>query len=65
MLSHIPAPQRELQALGTYQAGGADGDRCGRLPASLVCLRTDREPLAGVKAAVGAPGVLDDPGPGD
>ena len=65
MLADIPVPQRELQALGVYQAGGADGDRRGRLPAGLVCLHTDREPLVGVKAAVGAPGVLDDPGPGD
>jgi hypothetical protein len=59
----IPVPQRQLQALGAYQAGGADGDRRGRLPAGLVCLHTDREPLVGVKAAVSAPGVPDDPGP--
>src|ERR1700745_391529 len=65
MLADLPVPQRQLQAFGAYQAGGADGDGCGRLPAGLVCLHTDREPLVGVKAAVSAPDVPDDPGPGD
>ena len=64
MLADIPVPQRQLQALGAYQAAGADGDRRGRLPAGLVGLHTDREPLVGVKAAVSAPGMPDDPGPG-
>src|SRR5258708_1997384 len=63
MLADIPVPQRQLQALGAYQADGADGNRRGRLPAGLVRLHTDREPPVGVKAAVSAPGVPDDPGP--
>jgi hypothetical protein len=63
VLADIPVPQRQFQALGAYQAGGADRDRRGRLVAGLVCFRTDREPLVGIEGAVSAAGVPDDPGP--
>jgi len=56
VLADIPLPQRQFQALGAYQAGGADGDRRGRLVAGLVCFRTDREPLVGIEGAVSAAG---------
>src|SRR5260370_19490521 len=64
VLAEFPVPQRERQALGAHRAGRADGDRSGRLLASLACLGADREPLVGVKAGVSAPGVPDDPGSG-
>src|SRR5260370_11374832 len=64
VLADVPVPQGERQALSAYQAGRADGDRSGRLLASLACLGADREPLVGVEAAVSTPGVPDDPGPG-
>src|SRR5690349_13135432 len=63
VLADSPVPQRQFQALGAYQAGGADGDRRGRLVAGLVCFRTDRKPLVGIEGAVSAAGVPDDPGP--
>jgi hypothetical protein len=64
VLADIPVPQRERQAWDAYQAGRADGDRSGRFMARLVRLGTDREPLVGVKAAVSALGVHEEPGPG-
>ena len=64
VLADVPVPQGERQALGAYQAGRADGDRSGCLLPSLACLGADREPLVGIEAAVGTPGVPDDPGPG-
>src|SRR5260221_5410140 len=39
VLADIPVPQRQVQALGAWQAGGADGDRRGRLPAGPCCVR--------------------------
>jgi len=63
VLADIPRPQRQFEALGAYKARDADGDRRRRLAAGLVCIRTGREPLVGIKAAVGAAGVPDDPGP--
>ena len=63
VLADIPVPQRKRQAWGSHQAGRADGDGGGRLLASLARLGTDREPLVGIKAAISAPGVPDDPGP--
>jgi hypothetical protein len=63
VLADIPGPQRQFQALRAHRAGGADGDRRGRLVAGLACFRTDREPLVGIEGAVSAAGVPDDPGP--
>jgi hypothetical protein len=63
VLADIPMPQRQFQALGAYQAGGADRDSRRSLVAGLVCLRTDREPLVGIEGAVSAAGVPDDPVP--
>src|SRR5260370_10651608 len=63
VLADVPVPQRECQALGSYLAGRADGDRSGCLLASLACLGTYREPLVGIEVTVSAPGVPDDPGP--
>ena len=57
VLTDIPAPQRQRQALDAYHA---DGDGRGRLLASLVGLHTDREPVVGIEVAVSAPGVPDD-----
>jgi hypothetical protein len=63
VLADIPGPQRQFQALRAHRAGGADGDRRGRLVAGLACFCTDREPLVGIEGAVSAAGVPDDPGP--
>src|SRR5258706_12717173 len=63
VLADIPVPQRQFQALGACQAGGADGDRRGRLAAGLGWFRADRGPMGGVAGAVRAAGVPVDPGP--
>src|SRR5262249_26482565 len=63
MLADVPVPQRQLQALGTHRAAGADGDGRGRLVPGPGCVETDWEPFVGGKAAVSAPGVPGDPGP--
>jgi hypothetical protein len=58
-----PSAAAQRQALGADQAGGAHGDRGGRLPAGFVNLHTDREPLVGIKGAARAAGVPDNPHP--
>ena len=63
VLADIPVPQRQRQALGAHHAGGAHGDRGGRLLAGFVYLHTDREPLVGIQAATRATGVPDNPHP--
>ncbi len=63
MLADIPVPQRQRQALGAHHAGGAHGDRGGRLLAGFAYLHTDREPLVGIQAAARATGVPDNPHP--
>src|SRR5215467_12129910 len=63
VLADVPVPQRQLRVLGAYQATGAGGDRRGRLAASLGWLDADREPLAGVEAAVRAAGLPNHSGP--
>jgi hypothetical protein len=63
VLADIPVPQGQRQALSAHHAGGAHGDRGGRLLAGFAYLRTDREPLVGIKAAARATGVPDNPHP--
>src|SRR5215475_9297667 len=63
VLADVPVPQRQLRALGAYRATGADGDRRSRLVAGPGWLDAGREPLVGIKTAVRAAGVPDDPGP--
>jgi hypothetical protein len=54
MLTNIPMPQRQFQALGAYRTGHADGDRGVRLAAGDLRPGTDREPVIGIKETPGA-----------
>jgi hypothetical protein len=55
MLANIPVPQRQLQTLGAYRAGHADGDSARGFAAGYFLVRTDWKPFVRIKGPVSAP----------